>query len=150
MSSVDPIDHREEVRIVEEPTVERREVYTEDVAASQRQTLYQLSALMGLLFGVLEGLIGIRILLKLIGANAANAFASFIYNITAIFLAPFSGLTATPAAGGMVLEISSIIAMIVYALIAWAVIQLMWVLFYHPSARTVSHYTRERDRTIRY
>ncbi|MBI4789625.1 MAG: YggT family protein [Chloroflexi bacterium] len=148
MPSVDPVDRREEVRVVEEPAVERTQVYEEDVAASQRNTLYQLSAFIGLLFGILEGLIGIRILLKLIGANAANAFASFVYSITDLFLWPFAGLTATPAVGGMVLEISSIIAMIVYALIAWAVIQLLWVLLYHPSVRRVSTY--ERDRRIRY
>ena len=42
-------------------------------------------------------------------------------------------MTATPAAGGMVLEISSLIAMVVYALIAWAIERTIWVIFYRPS-----------------
>src|SRR5512140_2559245 len=86
----DPVvEQREVVRVVQDPVVEQRQVVTEDVAASNRQGLYQLSALIGFAFGVLEGLIGIRILLKLMAANPANAFARFIYDITSIFLAPF-------------------------------------------------------------
>jgi uncharacterized protein YggT (Ycf19 family) len=150
MSNIEPVDRREQVTVVENPVLEQREVVTEDLAASNRQALYQLSALIGFLFGILEGLIGIRILLKLIAANPANEFARFIYDVTAIFLAPFRGLTATPAAGGVVLEISSIIAMIIYALAAWAIIQLVWLLFYHPAARTVTRYERGRERITRY
>lgn len=147
---MEPIDRREEVHEVDEPGMERREVYTEDYAATQRHNLYQLSALIGFFFGVLEGLIGIRILLRLMAANAANPFAQFMYGFTSIFLAPFFGLLPSPAANGMVLEVSSIIAMIVYALLAWAIIRLVWLLFYHPGARSVSRYERDHNRTIRY
>jgi hypothetical protein len=41
-------------------------------------------------------------------------------------------LTVTPVSGGAVLEISSIIAMIVYALLGWAFERLVWVIFYRP------------------
>jgi hypothetical protein len=41
-------------------------------------------------------------------------------------------LIGAPAAGGMVLEISSVIAMIVYFLIAWAFERIVYVLFYRP------------------
>jgi protein-S-isoprenylcysteine O-methyltransferase Ste14 len=149
VSNLDPVDRVEEVRVVEEPAVVQKEVYAEDAAAVQRQGLYQLSALIGFAFGVLEGLIGIRILLRLIAANPANQFARFIYDITSLFLAPFFGLTATPAAGGSVLEIPSIIAMVVYALLAWAIIRLVWLLLYHPAARTVTRYERDERRIVR-
>lgn len=68
---------------------------------------------------VLEILIGFRIFLKLIAANPQSGFAAFVYTVTAPFLAPFVGLTSTPAANGSVLEISSVIAMVVYALLFW-------------------------------
>ncbi len=68
---------------------------------------------------ILEILIGFRVFLKLIAANPQSGFASFIYTVTAPFLAPFAGLTSTPAANGSVFEISSIIAMVVYALLFW-------------------------------
>jgi len=75
--------------------------------------------------------------LKLIGANAASPIAVFIYGFTNLFLFPFKGLTATPAAGGMVLEISSMIAMVVYALLAWGLERLIWVIFYRPRGPVV-------------
>jgi hypothetical protein len=82
-------------------------------------------------------MIALRIGLKLIGANAASPIAVFIYGFTSIFLLPFQGLTGTPEAGGMVLEISSIIAMVVYALIGWALERLIWVIFYRPRGPVV-------------
>jgi hypothetical protein len=41
-------------------------------------------------------------------------------------------LTATPAAGGFVLELSTLIALVVYALIGWAIERIIWVIFYRP------------------
>jgi hypothetical protein len=85
-----------------------------------------------LLFGILETLIALRILLKLIAANPSSPNAALINAFTDLFLFPFAGLTATPSAGGMVLEISSLFAMLIYALIAWAAERLIWVIFYRP------------------
>lgn len=85
-----------------------------------------------LVFGILESLILLRFGLKLIAANPASPFAALIYNFTDIFLFPFAGLTSTPAAGGMVLEISSIIAIFVYALLAWTIERIVWIVFYRP------------------
>jgi uncharacterized protein YggT (Ycf19 family) len=85
-----------------------------------------------LLFGMLETLIALRILLKLIGANPGSPIAALIYAFTDLFLFPFAGLTPTPAAGGMVLEISSLFAMLIYALVAWAIERIIWVIFYRP------------------
>lgn len=88
--------------------------------------LYQLIWLIAI---IVEVLIGFRVFLKLIGANPESGFASFIYGITAPILAPFAGLTSTPSANGAVLEISSIIAMVVYAILFWLatyVIRVLW------------------------
>jgi hypothetical protein len=98
---------------------------------------FKATQLVWLLFGILEALIALRIGLKLIGANPASPFAVFIYGFTSLFLFPFTGLTGTPAAGGMVLEISSVIAMVVYALIAWALERIIWVIFYRPRGPVV-------------
>jgi uncharacterized protein YggT (Ycf19 family) len=68
----------------------------------------------------------------LIGANPESPIAGLIYGITDFFLKPFSGLTATPSAGGMVLEISTVIAMVVYGLIGWALERIIWLIFYRP------------------
>ena len=139
-----PVARREDVRVSQQPGAEQRQVVTEDVNAGQRQTLQWVSALIGFLFTVLEGLIAVRILLKLIDANSKNAFASFIYNITALFVAPFAGLLGNPAMGGNVLEITSLVALIVYAMLAAVLIRMVW-LVYHPSAKTVSTYQSDQS-----
>jgi uncharacterized protein YggT (Ycf19 family) len=99
---------------------------------------FKATQLVWLFFGILEAMIALRILLKLIGANAASPIATFIYGFTELFLKPFAGLTGTPSAGNMVLEISSFIAMVVYALVAWAIERLFWVIFYRPRGPVVA------------
>ena len=98
----------------------------------QRFATFKATQLIWLVLGLFEAAIALRVVLKLIGVNAANSFATLLYNVTNLFVAPFASLTGAPAAGGMVLEISSIIAMIVDLLIAWAVAKIVYVLFYRP------------------
>jgi hypothetical protein len=95
---------------------------------------------------ILEALLALRIGLKLIGANPDSPFAALIYGFTNLFLFPFAGLIGTPTAGGMVLEISSLIAMLVYALVGWAFERLVWVMFYRPreAAVAVTHRTSNK------
>jgi hypothetical protein len=98
--------------------------------------------------GLLEALLAFRFGLKLIAANAANPFAAFIYNFSSLFVAPFMGLTAAPAAGGAVLELSSLIAMLVYALVGWALAKIVWVIFYRPreAATAITQKTHSEHR----
>jgi hypothetical protein len=93
------------------------------------ETLRRMIGLIQLAFGILEGTIGLRFILKLMAANPANPFASLIYFITTPFLWMFQGLTRTPSFEGIEIEFFSLVAMVVYALIGWIIIQLMWVLF---------------------
>lgn len=141
----DTTDRRERVRVTDTPEYQEQEHVVHDVAAERRYSLDRVSQLIWLIFGILEGLILLRVILKLIAANPDNAFASFIYGITDPFLAPFFGLTGTPGANGVVLEIPSLIAMIIYALIAWVLVRLVWLLFDRPATRRVSTYEREES-----
>jgi hypothetical protein len=90
-----------------------------------------------LFLGILEAFIALRIGLKLIGANPDSPIVALIYGFTYLFLFPFEGMTATPSAGGMVLELSSFFAMGIYALIAWAVERTIWLIFYRPRGPVV-------------
>jgi uncharacterized protein YggT (Ycf19 family) len=113
-----------------------------DANLENRQFVYKFTQLLWLMFGLLEALIGFRIFLKLIAANPANWFTAFVYQLTDIFLWPFQGITANPSLQGFVLEISSFIAMLVYALVAWALVRLSWLLLYHRAASRVTTYDR--------
>jgi len=103
----------------------------------QRIFTFKITQLIWLFLGILEALIALRIGLKLIGANPDSPIVALIYGFTYLFLFPFEGMTATPAVGGMVLELSSFFAMLIYALIAWAVERIVWVLFYRPRGPVV-------------
>ena len=103
----------------------------------QRIFTFKATQLIWLLFGILEALIALRIGLMLIGANPDSPIVALIYGITYLFLFPFTGLIGSPTAGNMVLELSSLFAMLIYALIAWAMERTVWVIFYRPRGPVV-------------
>jgi hypothetical protein len=72
-----------------------------------------------LVFGVIDGLLLIRLLLKLLGASPDAGFSNFIYGMTNFLLAPFKGLLPAIASGKSIFEPSLVIAMLVYALLAF-------------------------------
>jgi uncharacterized protein YggT (Ycf19 family) len=140
-----PVDRQEQVRVQRYGDLEHQTQVIEDLDAERRMEVSRVAQLIWLLFGVLEALIGLRVVLKLVAANPANPFANLVYSLTAPFLWPFQGLTVTPSAQGIVLEISSIIAIFVYALIGWILVRLFWLIFYQPSARSVRTIEHEHE-----
>jgi len=111
-----------------------KEVRTSQHEAGQEQRVasFKVTQLIWWVLGLLEALLGLRFLFKLIGANPNNPFAIFLYELTDFFVRPFATLTGTPTAGNMVFEFSTLITMIVYALIAWGLERLFYVIFYRP------------------
>ncbi len=142
-----PVDATRPLRRVDryEPVEgsERRQRVVRDAAAESQLRVAKAAEVIWLLVGFLEGLLALRVLLKLIAANPANSFASAVYGFTDFFLAPFFGITGSPAAGGVVLEIPTIIAMLVYALLAWVIVKLIWVIVAPTTSRSVSSYERD-------
>jgi uncharacterized protein YggT (Ycf19 family) len=78
-----------------------------------------------LVFGIIDAVLLIRLVLKLLGANAHAGFAQFTYGLTDFFLAPFKGLLPTIVSGQSVLELSLIFAILIYSLIALGLVRLV-------------------------
>jgi uncharacterized protein YggT (Ycf19 family) len=137
-----------EVRTAGRPAaaVERVESVAYDPFASRRLAAYRVTQLVYWVFGLIEGLILIRFVLKALGANPSAGFAQFIYGITAPLVAPFYGLFGNPAAQGSVLELHSIIALIVYGLLAWLLGRLAWILVGETRSAMHSHTTEVDNR----
>jgi YGGT family len=80
-------------------------------------------------FGALEILLAFRLVLKLLGASMSSAFVGFIYGLTGIFILPFEGIFRRGFAQGVetasVLEPSTLVALIVYAVLAWGLVKLL-------------------------
>ncbi|MFP3853911.1 MAG: YggT family protein [Anaerolineales bacterium] len=89
----------------------------------------QLSRLIWWIFGVIEALLGFRILLKLLAANPEAAFVRWIYQASGWLLQPFEGVAAVPNMGPGTLDLPSIIGLLVYIVASWLIIQLLAVLF---------------------
>jgi len=79
-------------------------------------------------FGVLEALLIIRLVMKLLGANPDAGFSQLIYGLTYPFVALFQGVFPNAGGRGGVLELSTLLALIVYALVAWGIVRLIYLL----------------------
>jgi uncharacterized membrane protein len=137
------VDQRDETVTTQQPGFATTQQVTRDVAAERRIGWFQVSRIVGTLLVILEILLGIRFVLHLIAANPNSGFAVFIYGITGAFVAPFKGLIGTPASGGTTLEVTTLIAMAVYALFVWVVIRVLSIAADRPSSRTMTRSTRE-------
>ena len=106
-----------------------------DNVEARRSRANWISGLIYFLFGVVEILIALRVLLKLLAANPDSGFSRFIYGVTAPFVAPFAGIVGEPAAGnGSVFELSSVLAIIVYLIFSWIIVRLLQLLLDRPSS----------------
>jgi len=80
-----------------------------------------------LLFGLVQIVIGARIVLLLLDAREANGLVSGILNISQLFVAPFDGILRTDSlhAAGSVLDITAIVAFVgisvLELIVIWAI-----------------------------
>ena len=71
-----------------------------------------------LIGGLIMTLLGLRFLLTLLGANPGNQFANFIYQTSEPLVRPFFGLfNYEPSLGQSHLELSTLVALVVYGLL---------------------------------
>lgn len=98
-------------------------------AATSYQTI---EYLIYFFFGALEVLLVFRLILKLTGASISSAFVGLIYGLTGIFILPFEGIFRRGYTQGVettsVLEPSTLVAIIVYAVLAVGIVKLIRIL----------------------
>lgn len=101
------------------------------------------------LFGVIEALLALRFVLGLFGANTAALFVRMIYGITDVFMVPFTAVFNTQRLEGATFEWSVLLAMVIYALIAWGIVSLIRAVSPRDHARTVDEVeTVDRDEDV--
>lgn len=108
--------------------------FVDNVEARQSRALW-LENLIYFIFGGISLLIATRVLLKAIGANPDNGFTNFIYNLSHLFIAPFATMVSPIELGTTaVFEIASVLAIIIYLIVAWLLVRLMILLFNRPAS----------------
>lgn len=75
--------------------------------------------------GVIVALLALRFILLLLAANRDAGFVDFVYTVSSLFVAPFVGIFGEPTYGQSVLEVSSILAVVIYTLIGWGLVKLL-------------------------
>lgn len=96
------------------------------ITATNSQTL---EYLIYFLFGVVDILLIFRLAFKFMGAGAQGAFVGMIYSISNLFIMPFEGIFRRGFSEGLettsVFEPSVLVAIIVYAVLAWGIVRLV-------------------------
>ena len=117
-----------------------------------RGWLRTLGAFVAVAFAVIETLLLFRFGFQLAGANPANGFVDFIYDLTGGLVSPFDNIVASESAGDGVLEWGTLIALVVYAAVALLVMMLLWAASSAPSPsgdRAITTRSRHRTRELR-
>lgn len=96
---------------------------------SSQENNNMLERVIGIIFIIIEIILGFRLVLKLLGANPGNAFVSFIYKVSQLFVGVFQGIFSDASTKGLettaVFEPGTLIAMVVIAIVAWIVLTLI-------------------------
>ncbi len=89
--------------------------------------LYRGSQIVWYVLGVIEVLFAFRFILKLLAANPSAGFTSLIYAVTNPFVGPFLSVFRISRVEGNVVEWTTLLAALVYWLMAYAIIKLLFM-----------------------
>lgn len=90
----------------------------------QTKPLYRGTQVVWYILGLIEVILAFRFVLKLLAANPAAGFSSLIYGLSYPLAAPFLSVFRTVRVEGSVFEWTTLLAMLVYALIAWGIVKI--------------------------
>jgi hypothetical protein len=103
-----------------------------DVRPSNNETARRIVVL---IFGLIQIVIGLRIVLLLLNAHTGNFIVSVINNLGGVLIAPFEGILRTNAlsAGGSVLDVAAIVALVGWTIVEAIVIWSLAVFRHEPT-----------------
>ena len=105
--------------------------------------LYRGTQIVWYILGILEIILAFRFVLRLFAANPAAGFTHFIYSISYPFAAPFLAVFSTTHVASSAFEWTTLLAMVVYWLIAVAIVRLFTMS--KPVSRSEAAYKLERQ-----
>lgn len=141
------VDNFHETYVDERGNVmERHEEVLDDPYTRRLNILDRTARIAYFLVGALEILLLLRLAFKLLGADATSGIVNFIYNLSNPFVIAFNGILGdVKLSNTSILEISTIVAMFLYALLVWGFVSLLDALFRpNPSSRQTFTSTHRR------
>jgi len=98
-----------------------REAISAEHEIGRGKVAARMSQFVDYLFYLVYGMIILEFMLKIMGARPGNGFVQFVAAITHPILGPFERIVGTPSAGSFQLQLSYLIALVVYILIHLAI-----------------------------
>lgn len=89
---------------------------------------YRVVELIWFLAGLIDVVVGLRFILKLFGASLESPFVGLVYGVSAPLVAPFRGIFPVSGQGAFIFEPASLVAMVIYPLIALGLVSLIRIL----------------------
>ena len=93
-------------------------------SSSTTKPIYRGTQVVWYILGLMEVLLAFRFVLKFLGANPSAGFTDFIYGMSSLFAAPFLNVFRITQVSGSVFEWTTLLAMLVYWIIAMAIVKL--------------------------
>ena len=90
----------------------------------KKKVIFRSYQIIWYILGIIEILLIFRFLLKMIGANPFSGFTNLIYTLSNPLALPFIGVVSPMVSGTSVFEWSTVIAGMVYLLLAYGIVQL--------------------------
>lgn len=87
---------------------------------------------------VVTVLIAIRFVLKVLGASLQSGFVTFIYGMTDALVAPFRAIFPGVSTQSSTVDVASLVAIVVYALVGWGLVAMVKLITAPRGARSVS------------
>lgn len=95
----------------------------------KKKAIFRVNQIIWFILGFIEVLLAFRFVLRLLGANPFIGFTNLIYSVTMPLAAPFSGILGVTISGNFAIEWSTIIAAIVYFIVASGLIYLLGLIY---------------------
>jgi hypothetical protein len=107
-----------------------------DVRPSNNETARRIVVLV---FGLVQIVIGLRIVLLLLDAREGNVLVSIINNIGGVLIAPFEGILRTNAltSGGSILDVAAIVALVGWSIVELIVLWSLGIFRHEPASQAV-------------
>ncbi len=146
-------DRRIDTLVIHHPGYIETQQVVRDIAPENQMELYLFHRILWTILAFLEILLAFRFCLRLIGANPDSGFGVLTYGLSGLFTAPFNSLVPTPGFGGSLIELTTLIAMAVYAFLFWAIEYLVRLMadltFIHAFTRSTRALPEGGDNNLR-
>lgn len=95
----------------------------------RKKTIFRTYQIIWYVLGLIEVILVFRVVLRMLGANVGSPFVNLIYTLSAPFALPFAGIFKTMEITGQAyFEWSTIVAMVVYLILAYGIIHLLQIM----------------------